>query len=169
MSDKKDPVRHMLTLALATALNDLEYYEQTLEKTTAPQVRALLNVLAESEEDLIDRIEHMMFAGVLDAVDESKRLKGIMKSPNDEPFDFASPFSSSIQFQRWSLCNETLQRGMKAHSFYLSIAARAKSGVVTALFEYLAHLKSLHIERLRKVCESFDEDLIHWSTQPSTE
>lgn len=146
----------MLNLALATALNDLDYYQRELEKTNIPEVRALLLVLEESEEDLIDRIEHMMVAGVLDAVDDSKERKANWESPNEDPFEFASPFSASVQFQRWSVCNDTLQRSLKSYGFYLSIAGRAKSEVVSALFEYLAYLKSKHIKRLRKVCDSFD-------------
>ncbi|MFW9846254.1 MAG: hypothetical protein ACFFD6_05880 [Candidatus Thorarchaeota archaeon] len=156
MSDRKDPIRHMLNLALATALNDLAFYQRELERTAIPEVKALLLVLEESEEDLIEKIEHMMVAGVIGAVDDSKERKANWESPNEDPFEFASPFSASIQFQRWSVCNDTLQRSLKSYGFYLSIAGRAKSEVVSALFEYLAYLKSQHIKRLRKVCDSFD-------------
>ena len=156
MSEKKDPVRHMLNLALATSLNDLDYYQRELEKATVPEVRALLIVLEESEENLIERIEHMMVAGPLEGVENSRERKANWESPNEDLFEFASPFAESVQFQRWSICNDTLQRCLKAYGFYLSIANRAKSEVVSALFEYLAFLKSNHIKRLRKVCESFD-------------
>ena len=47
MSSKKDPVRHMLNLALATALNDLDYYQSESEKASMPEVKALLTVLEE--------------------------------------------------------------------------------------------------------------------------
>lgn len=157
MSGTSDSVRHMLNMALATALNDLEYYQRTLERTNNPEVRALLLVLEESEEDLIEKIEHMMIAGIVDAVLETKDSKARYEAPNENPFEFASPFASSLQFQRWTICNETLERSLKAYSFYLSIAARAKSEVVSALLLYLANVKSRHIMRLRKVCESFDE------------
>ncbi len=156
MSARKDPVRHMLNLALATALNDLAYYQRELEKATMPEIRALLMVLEESEEDLIERIEHMMVAGPLEGVENSRNRKSNWEPPNEDPFEFASPFAASIQFQRWSICNETLQRSLKAYGFYLSISTRAKSEVISALFEYLAYLKSQHIKRLRKVCDSFD-------------
>jgi hypothetical protein len=147
----------MLNLALATALNDLEYYQRTLERTINPEVRALLMVLEESEEDLIEKIEHMMIAGVVDAVLETQDTKAGWEPPNQDPFEFASPFAESVQFQRWTICNDTLERSLKAYSFYLSIAARAKSDVVGALFEYLGNVKSRHIARLRRVCESFDQ------------
>ncbi|MHA2065327.1 MAG: hypothetical protein ACXABY_13205 [Candidatus Thorarchaeota archaeon] len=156
MSERKDPVRHMLNLALATAMNDLDYYQRALGKTKMPEVRALLMVLEESEEDLIERIEHMMVAGVLEGVEDSKDRKANWEPPNEDLFEFASPFAASVQFQKWSICNETLQRSLKAYGFYLSIATRAKSEVVSALFEYLAYLKSQHIKRLRKVCDSYD-------------
>ncbi|MHA2143083.1 MAG: hypothetical protein ACXADC_00670 [Candidatus Thorarchaeota archaeon] len=156
MSDRKDPVRHMLNLALATALNDLDYYQRALETTRMPEVRALLMVLEESEEDLIERIEHMMVAGPLEGVENSKNRKANWEPPDEDLFEFASPFAASVQFQRWSICNETLQRSLNSYGFYLSIANRAKSEVVSALFEYLAYLKSQHIKRLRKVCNSFD-------------
>jgi len=156
MSERKDPVRHMLNLALATALNDLDYYQRELERATMPEIRALLIVLEESEEDLIERIEHMMVAGPLEGVENSKERKANWESPNEDLFEFATPFAESIQFQRWSICNDTLQRSLKSYGFYLSIANRAKSEVVSALFEYLAFLKSKHIKRLRRVCESFD-------------
>jgi hypothetical protein len=156
MSVSKDPVRHMLNLALATALNDLDHYQRALENATMPEVRALLMVLEESEENLIERIEHMMVAGPLEGVENSKERRANWESPNEDLFEFASPFAASVQFQRWSICNDTLQRSLKAYGFYLSIATRAKSEVVSAVFEYLAFLKSQHIKRLRNVCDSFD-------------
>ncbi|MHA2118679.1 MAG: hypothetical protein ACW98J_07145 [Candidatus Thorarchaeota archaeon] len=152
----KDPVRHMLNLALATALNDLDHYQRALENASMPEVRALLMVLEESEENLIERIEHMMVAGPLEGVENSKERRANWEAPNEDLFEFASPFAASVQFQRWSICNDTLQRSLKAYGFYLSIATRAKSEVVSAVFEYLAFLKSQHIKRLRNVCDSFD-------------
>ncbi len=157
MSERKDPVRHMLNLALATALNDLEYYQRALDQTRIPEARALLLVLEESEEELIEKIEHMMVAGVIEAVAGSKEIKASWEEPNEDPFEFASPFAASLQFQRWTICNDTLERSLKAYGFYLSIAARAKSEVVSALFEYFAYIKAQHIRRLRKVCESFSD------------
>ncbi|MFX0107590.1 MAG: hypothetical protein ACFE7R_04840 [Candidatus Hodarchaeota archaeon] len=157
MSARKDPIKHMLNLALATALNDLEYYQREMERTNIPEVRALLLVLEESEEALIERIEHMMVAGIIGAVDESQARRAEWEEPDGSPFEFGSPFSETLQFQRWTVCNETLARALKSYGFYLSIAARAKSEVVSALFEYLAYMKSKHIRRLRKVCQSFNE------------
>ncbi|TFG06379.1 hypothetical protein EU522_01680 [Candidatus Thorarchaeota archaeon] len=155
MSDAKDPVKHMLNLALATALNDLQYYADEFEKTKIPEVQALLLVLQESEEELIAKIEDMMFTGVISAIEEAQAIHGKWAPPNNEPFDFTSPFGSTLQFQRVTVCNQVLERGLKSHRFYLSISSRAKSKVVGIVFEYLAYLKIQHLERLRKVCESF--------------
>ncbi|NHI83416.1 MAG: hypothetical protein EAX81_03850 [Candidatus Thorarchaeota archaeon] len=155
MSDFKDPVKHMLNLALATALNDLQYYADELEKTKIPEVQALLLVLQESEEELIAKIEDMMFTGVVSAIEEAQVVHGKWEPPNSDPFDFTSPFGSTLQFQRVTVCNQVLERGLKSHKFYLSISSRAKSKVVGVVFEYLAYLKNQHLKRLRKVCESF--------------
>lgn len=155
MSEAKDPVKHMLNLALATALNDLQYYTDELVRTKIPEVQALLLVLQESEEELIAKIEEMMITGVISAIDEAREIEGKWESPSEEPFDFSSPFGSTLQFQRVSVCNQVLERGLRAHMFYLSISARAKSRVVSVVFEYIAYMKSEHLHRLRKVCESF--------------
>jgi len=148
----------MLNLALATALNDLQYYTDEFERTKIPEVQALLLVLQESEEELIAKIEGMMVTGVISAIDEARAIAGKWESPNDEPFDFSSPFGSTLQFQRVSVCNQVLERGLKAHMFYLSISARAKSKVVSVVFEYLAYMKAEHLRRMRKVCKSFQAE-----------
>ncbi|MFX1367113.1 MAG: hypothetical protein ACFFAY_00725 [Promethearchaeota archaeon] len=167
MSDAKDPVKHMLNLALATALNDLQYYTDELEKTKIPEVQALLLVLQESEEELIAKIEDMMVTGVISAIDEAKKISGKWDSPSDEPFDFSSPFGSTLQFQRVSVCNQVLERGLRSHLFYLSISARAKSKVVSVVFEYIAYMKAQHLLRLRKVCEALQAEssdtYVRWS------
>ncbi len=167
MSDAKDPVKHMLNLALATALNDLQYYTDEFERTKIPEIQALLLVLQESEEELIAKIEDMMVTGVISAIDEAKKISGKWNSPSDEPFDFSSPFGSTLQFQRVSVCNQVLERGLRSHLFYLSISARAKSKVVSVVFEYIAYMKAQHLLRLRKVCESFQAEssdtYVRWS------
>jgi len=157
MISAKDPVKYMLNLALATALNDLQFYLDEEAARTAPEVKALLKVLAESEETLIAALESMMMGGVTTAMEEVLRLRDSMISPNENPFEFGSAFSPGLQFERWSLCNGALERCFKAYRFYTSIATRAKSKVVSRLFEYIAYLKTGHIERLRRVCESFGD------------
>lgn len=157
MTTNKDPVKHLLNLALATAMNDLQFYQDVFEKTQSPEAKALLLVLQESEEALISAIEEMMVSGIFSAIEEARKKKYSMVPPDKSPFDFASPFSTGLQFDRWSICNSTLERGVKAYTFYLSIAARAKSEMVSLLFQYIAYLKARHIKRLRKVCESFKE------------
>ena len=157
MSNAKDPVKYMLNLALATALNDLQFYLDEEAARTAPEVKALLKVLAESEETLIAAIEGMMIGGVTTAMEEVLELRDSMIPPNENPFEFGSAFSPGLQFERWSLCNGALESGLKAYRYYVSIATRAKSKVVSRLFEYLSYLKGRHIERLRRVCESFGD------------
>jgi hypothetical protein len=157
MINAKDPVKYMLNLALATALNDLQFCLDEEAARTAPEVKALLKVLAESEETLIAAIEGMMISGVTTAMEEVLRLRDSTTPPNENPFEFGSAFSPGLQFERWSLCNGALERGFKAYRFYISIATRAKSKVVSRLFEYLSYLKGRHINRLRRVCESFGD------------
>ena len=157
MSNAKDPVKYMLNLALATALNDLQFYLDEEAARKAPEVKALLKVLAESEETMIAAIEGMMIGGVTTAMEEVLELRDSMIPPNENPFEFGSAFSPSLQFERWSLCNGALESGLKAYRYYVSIATRAKSKVVSRLFEYLSYLKGRHIERLRRVCESFGD------------
>jgi hypothetical protein len=70
MINAKDPVKYMLNLALATALNDLQFYLDEEAARTAPEVKALLKVLAESEETLIAAIEGMIVGGVTTAMEE---------------------------------------------------------------------------------------------------
>ncbi|NHJ12054.1 MAG: hypothetical protein EAX95_00150 [Candidatus Thorarchaeota archaeon] len=171
MSESKDPVKHMLNLALATALNDLQYYADEFEKTKIPEVQALLLVLQESEEEFIAKIEDMMFTGVFSTIEEAQGIHGKWPPPSSDPFDFTSPFGSTLQFQRVTVCNQVLERGLKSHKFYLSISSRAKSKVVGMVFEYLAYLKGQHLERMRRVCESFaplseepSESSITWSS-----
>ncbi|MGY5862345.1 MAG: hypothetical protein RTU09_08235 [Candidatus Thorarchaeota archaeon] len=147
----------MLNLALATALNDLQFYLDEEAARTAPEVKALLKVLAESEETLIATIESMIISGVTTAMEEVLRLRDSATPPNEDPFEFGSAFSPGLQFERWSLCNGSLERCLKAYHFYVSISTRAKSQVVSRLFEYIAYLKGGHIERLRRVCESFGD------------
>ena len=157
MINAKDPVKYMLNLALATALNDLQFYLDEEAARTAPEVKALLKVLAESEETLIATIESMIISGVTTAMEEVLRLRDSATPPNEDPFEFGSSFSPGLQFERWSLCNGSLERCLKAYHFYVSISTRAKSQVVSRLFEYIAYLKGGHIERLRRVCESFGD------------
>ena len=157
MTTNKDPVKHLLNLALATAMNDLQFYQDEFDRTESPEAKALLLVLQESEEALISAIEEMMVSGIFSAIEEARKKKYSMVPPDEAPFDFASPFSTGLQFDRWAICNRTLERGVKAYTFYLSIAARAKSEMVSILFQYIAYLKAKHIKRLRKVCESFKE------------
>ena len=48
-----------------------------------------------------------------------------------------------------------LKQEIKGYTFYLSIAARAKTELASRLFEYLAFIKSQQIDQIRKVCTTF--------------
>ncbi len=147
----KNPLKILLNLALSMSTHHYEYYDETADSVETPQVKALLRVLADTERYLIIEIRDMMATGVLDEIEEMGRVEVGDDPPNDTPF---APDRNDTD-PRIFVCNKALEQEVKGYTFYLSISARAKSELVSRVFEYLAFIKSEQIERIRKVCESF--------------
>jgi len=147
----KNPLETLLKLALSMSERNHEYYDETADSVETPQVQALLRVLADTERDLIIEIQDMIVTGVLDEIEEMGRVVVGDDPPDDTPF---APERNDSD-PRIFVCNKALEQEVKGYTFYLSIAARAKSELVSRVFEYLAFIKSEQIERIRKVCETF--------------
>jgi len=147
----KNPLENLLKLALSMSERNQEYYDKTASSVETPKVKALLRVLADTERDLIIEIQDMIVTGVLDEIEEMGKVE-----VGDEPPD-ATPFAPERNDTdpRIFVCNKALEQEVKGYTFYLSIAARAKSELVSRVFEYLAFIKSEQIERIRNVCETF--------------
>jgi rubrerythrin len=156
MSTQQNPILRMLKLALATSLNQLQFYEKAASTAQIPEVKALLNVLAESEEAMIDRIEKMLSISrnPLLIVDEITESFGELKSytnPDETPFDLHRNETDPRIF----VCNKALEMTLKGYFFFLSISTRAKSDLVSRLFQYFARQKVEQISKIRRVCETF--------------
>ncbi|MHA1614711.1 MAG: hypothetical protein ACTSYJ_07670 [Candidatus Thorarchaeota archaeon] len=147
----KNPLETLLNIALSMSTRHYEYYDETADSVETPQVKALLRVLADTERDLIIEIQDMIVTGVLDEIEEMGRVEVGDDPPDDTPF---APDRNDTD-PRIFVCNKALEQEVKGYTFYLSISARAKSELVSRVFEYLAFIKSEQIERIRKVCESF--------------
>ena len=147
----KNPLENLLKLSLSMSTRNHEYYEETAENVKTPQIQALLRVLADTERDLIIEIQDMIVTGVLDEIEEMGRVEVGDDPPDETPF---APERNDTD-PRIFVCNKALEQEVKGYTFYLSIAARAKSELVSHVFEYLAFIKSEQIERIRKVCETF--------------
>jgi rubrerythrin len=146
----------MLKLALATSLNQLQFYESAAETAQIPEVKALLNVLAESEEAMIDRIEQMLSISrnplmIVDEISESFQELESLEDPDETPFDLYRSETDPRIF----ICNKALEMTLKGYSFFLSISVRAKSDLVSQIFQYFARQKADQIARIRRVCETF--------------
>ncbi|MDH4213926.1 MAG: ferritin family protein [Candidatus Thorarchaeota archaeon] len=148
---QKNPLENLLNLALTMSTRNYEYYRETADNVETPKVKALLRVLADTERDLIAQIRHMMATGVLDEIEAMGKVEVSERPPNDTPF---APDRNDTD-PRIFVCNRALEQEVKGYTFYLSIAARAKSEIVSRVFEYLAFIKSQQIERVRKVCGTF--------------
>lgn len=148
---RKNPLDQLLNVAMAMSTRHYEYYSETAEQVKTPQVKALLLVLAETERDLIANIRHMMATGILDEIEAMGRVEVGDDPPDDSPF---APERIDTD-PRIFVCNKALEQEVKGYTFYLSIAARAKTELASRLFEYLAFIKSQQIERIRKVCVTF--------------
>lgn len=148
---RKNPLDPLLNVAMAMSTRHYEYYSETAEQVKTPQVKALLLVLAETERDLIANIRHMMATGILDEIEAMGRVEVGDDPPDDSPF---APERIDTD-PRIFVCNKALEQEVKGYTFYLSIAARAKTELASRLFEYLAFIKSQQIERIRKVCVTF--------------
>jgi hypothetical protein len=148
---RKNPLENLLNLALTMSTHHYEYYSETAKNVEIPKVKALLRTLADTERDLIAQIRHMMATGVLDEIEAMGKIEVAENSPDDSPF---APDRNDTD-PRIFVCNKALEQEVKGYTFYLSIAARAKSELVSRVFEYLAFIKSQQIERIRRVCKSF--------------
>ncbi|MFW9767631.1 MAG: hypothetical protein ACFFF9_17360 [Candidatus Thorarchaeota archaeon] len=147
----KNPLDPLLNLALAMSTRHYEYYMEAAENVQSPQVKALLNVLAETESDLIAHINHMIVTGVLDEIEAMEKVEVGEEPPDDTPI---APDRMDTD-PRIFVCNKALEQEIKGYTFYLSIAARAKTELASRLFEYLAFIKQQQIEQIRKVCITF--------------
>ena len=128
-----------------------EYYMKTAEQVQTPKVKALLNVLAETERNLIAHINHMIVTGILDEIESMGSVEVSDDPPDDSPI---APERIDTD-PRIFVCNKALDQEIKGYTFYLSLAARAKTELASRLFEYLAFIKSQQIEQIRKVCITF--------------
>ncbi|MFW9842710.1 MAG: hypothetical protein ACFFES_17585 [Candidatus Thorarchaeota archaeon] len=147
----KNPLDPLLNLAMAMSTRHYEYYMEAAENVQSPQVKALLNVLAETESDLIAHINHMIVTGVLDEIEAMEKVEVGEEPPDDTPI---APDRMDTD-PRIFVCNKALEQEIKGYTFYLSIAARAKTELASRLFEYLAFIKQQQIEQIRKVCITF--------------
>jgi rubrerythrin len=148
---RKNPLDPLLNMGMAMSTRHYEYYSQTAEEVQNPKIKALLLVLAETERELIAHIRHMMVTGVLDEIEAMGRVEVGAEPPDDSPI---APERTETD-PRIFVCNKALEQELKGYTFFLSIAARAKTELASRLFEYLAFIKSQQIERIRKVCSTF--------------
>jgi hypothetical protein len=148
---RKNPLDPLLNMAMAMSTRHYEYYSETAKQVQTPKVKALLLVLAETESELISHIRHMMVTGILDEIEVMGRVQVGAKPPDDSPI---APERIDTD-PRIFICNKALEQEIKGYTFYLSIAARAKTEIASRLFEYLAFIKSQQIEQIRKVCSTF--------------
>ncbi|MGY5865091.1 MAG: hypothetical protein RTV41_10855 [Candidatus Thorarchaeota archaeon] len=147
----KNPLDPLLNMAMAMSTRHYEYYMETAENVETPQVKALLLVLAETESDLIAHINHMIVTGILDEIEAMGRVEVGAEPPDDSPI---APDRIDTD-PRIYVCNKALEQEIKGYTFYLSIAARAKTELASRLFEYLAFIKQQQIEQIRNVCITF--------------
>ena len=152
MSEGKiNPINQMLKLALTTAASHYQYYHSAAMNVETPDVKALLMVLAEVEDELMDLIGGMMATGIVDALEELQQTEDRDELPDETPFDLTREDTDPRIF----ICNKALRKEVKGYTFYLAIAARATSRPISRLFEYLAHVKLLQIKKIRRACETF--------------
>lgn len=141
----------MLKLAILTAKSQHKFFVSAAESAEMPEVKALLMVLAESESNLIGKLQHMVVTGILDEIEELEHADDRDEIPDPTPFD---PFREESD-PRIFICNKTLKKGLKTYTLYLNFATKAKSEVVSRLFEYLAYLKMQQINQLRNICKTY--------------
>ncbi len=141
----------MLKLAHTTTANHFQYYHNAALNVETPEVKALLMVLAETEAELMDQLKSMMVRGIIAELEELSEAPDRDETPDEMPFDLTREETDPRIF----VCNKALEKELKGYTFFLAIAARAKSKVISRLFEYLAYVKVKQIGRVRKVCESF--------------
>ena len=143
-----DPLRPMLKLALSTARSQYELFLSLSKAAKMSEVRFLLAYLVESESWLIEKLQHMMITGIVDELEELSGLGDRDTIPDSTPFDPPREDTDPRIF----VCNKVLSEGIKTYTLYLRLATRAKSDLVSGLFEYLAYLKRQQIYELRRAC-----------------
>jgi len=141
----------MLKLAKASAKSDHEYFQSLAAEVNMPEVKLLLIVLAESESKMLDKIQHMMLTGIVDELEELDSIRNRDAVPDSSPI---KPERIDTD-PRIFVCNKVLEKSIKTYTLYLRLATRAKSELVSRLFEYLAHLKMRQVSELRRMCESY--------------
>lgn len=141
----------MLKIALTTVANHYQYYHKAAMGVETPEVKALLTVLADTESELMDKIRDMMRFGIGTELQELSDSNLLDDEPDATPFDLTREESDPRIF----VCNKALDHEIKGYTFFLSIAARAKSKVVSRLFEYFAYVKMVQIGRIRRICGTF--------------
>ena len=146
-----NPVTQMLQIALTTVANHYQYYHKAAMGVEIPEVKALLTVLADTEAELMDKIKDMMRFGIGTELQELADSNLLDEEPDATPFDLSREETDPRIF----VCNKALDHEIKGYTFFLSIAARAKSRVVSRLFEYFAYVKMIQVERIRRICETF--------------
>jgi hypothetical protein len=93
----------------------------------------------------------MIVTGILDEIEAMGKVEVGDDPPDDTPF---APDRNDTD-PRIFVCNKALEQEIKGYTFYLSIAARAKTELASRLFEYLAFIKQQQIDQIRKVCITF--------------
>ncbi|MHA1577181.1 MAG: hypothetical protein ACTSU3_07455 [Candidatus Thorarchaeota archaeon] len=151
MSDDMNPLDEMLDLAFTLTNSSFKYYDKAAKKAKMAEVKALLSVIAESETNLLIKLRHMMITGIVDELEELKRADDRDEIPDETPFDPSRAKSDPRIF----VCNKALKKEVSGYTFFLTLAARANSTLVSRLFEYLAHLKMRQIKRIRRICTTF--------------
>lgn len=146
-----DPVKPMLKLALSTARSQHELFLSLSETAKMPEVKSLLAYLVQSESWLIEKLQHMMITGIVDELEELSSIVDRDAIPDSSPFDPAREETDPRIF----VCNKVLSGSIKTYTLYLRLATRAKSELVSELFEYLAHMKSQQIYELRRACNQY--------------
>lgn len=141
----------MLKLALSAAKGQHDFFLRTADNVAMPEVKALLMVLAESEEKMMGRIQHMLLTGIVDELTELNSAPDRNIMPDETPFD---PSRAETD-PRIYVCNMSLEKSIKTYAFYLAMAAKSQSELISTLFEYLALLKMRQIAQLRRVCSTF--------------
>ena len=148
-----NPLNTMLKLALSTAKSQRDFFLRTAESSLVAEVKVLLLVLAESEEGMIEKIHSMMASGILDEIEELYTAEDRHETPDESPLDPVKVESDP----RFYVCNMALEKSLKTYTFYLTMATKAKSDVISTLFEYLALLEMREIKELRAMCDTFED------------
>ena len=151
MSEDKNPLDEMIGLAITLTTSSERYYRNAAASAEMPEVKALLAVLADSEAELITQLHHMNLSGIVDELEELENAHDRDEIPDETPFDPSRQATDPRIF----VCNTSLKKEIKGYTFFLTLAARSSTTLVSRLFEYMAHLKMLQVKRIRKVCSTF--------------